>query len=142
MRRTQAHSHTRSRSNVQTLRNVHLRKRVDQHDETDTTGHSPDPLGTTFESPPPPPRRSTHQHFESDYTRRLRTGEGTCDGCITLDHMQQLRDADRSSTAQDNATLALIEDELAAGDEDVDAIYAMVAGVEMDGLDPSTVNEA
>ena len=65
-----------------------------------------------------------------------------CDGCITLDHMQQLRDANCSSTAQDNATLALIEDELATGDEDVNAVYTMVAGVETDGLDPSTVNEA
>ena len=90
---------------------------VNQHDETDTTGHSPDPLGTTFESPPPPPRHSTHQHFESDYMRRLHTGEGTCDGRITLDHMRQLCDADHSSTAQDNAMLALIKDELAAGDE-------------------------
>ena len=36
----------------------------------------------------------------------------------------------------------MIEDELAAGDEDVNAIYAMAAGVETDGLDPSTVNEA
>ena len=59
-----------------------------------------------------------------------------------LDHMWQLRDADRSSTAQDNATLALIEDELATCDEDIDAIYAMAAGVDTDGLDPSTVNKA
>ena len=113
-----------------------------QHVETETIRHSPDPLGTTFETPPPPPHRSTHQRFESDYTRRLCTGEGTHDGRITLDHMWQLRDADRSSTAQDNATLALIEDELAACDEDIDAVYAMAAGVDTDGLDPSTVNEA
>ena len=115
---------------------------VDQHDEMDTIGHSPDPLGTTFESPPPPPCCSTCQHFESDYMRHLCTGEGMRDGRITLNHMWQLHDADRSSTAQDNATLALIEDELAAGDEDVDAIYTMAAGVETDGLDLLMVNEA
>ena len=112
-----------------------------QHVETETIGHSPDPLGTTFETPPPPPRCSTHQHFKSNYTRCLRTGEGTRVGRITLNHMWQLCDADRSSTTQDNATLALIEDELATGDEDVDTIYTMAAGVETDGLDPSTVNK-
>ena len=115
---------------------------VNQHNETDTIGHSPDPLGTTFESPPPPPRRSTRQCFESNYMRCLCTGEGMRDSCITLDHMRQLRDANRSSTAQDNAMLALIEDELAAGNEDVDAVYTMVTGVETDGLDPLMVNEA
>ena len=115
---------------------------VDQHDEMNTIGHSPDPLGTTFESPPPPPHHSTRQHFESDYTRHLHTGEGTRDGRITLDHMWQLRDADCSSTAQDNTTLALIEDELAAGDEDVNTVYTIAAGVETDGLDPLMVNEA
>ena len=113
-----------------------------QHVEMETIRHSPDTLGTTFETPPPPPHRSTRQRFESDYTRRLRTGEGKCDGHITLDHMWELRDTDRSSAAQDNAMLVLIKDELAAGDEDVDAIYAMAAGVDMDGLDPLTVNEA
>ena len=115
---------------------------VDQHVETEMIRHSPDTLGTTFETPPPPPRRSTRQLFESNYTRCLHTGEGKCDGHITLDHMRELRDADRSSAAQDNATLVLIKDELAMGDEDVDAIYAMAAGVDTDGLDPSTVNEA
>lgn len=115
---------------------------VDQHVEMETIRHSPDTLGTTFETPPPPPHRSTRQRFESDYTRRLRTGEGMRDGRITLDHMQELRDADRSSAVQDNTMLALIEDELAAGDEDVNTIYAMAAGVDMDGLDPLTVNEA
>ena len=59
-----------------------------------------------------------------------------------LNHMQQLRDANRSSTAQGNATLVLIEDELAAGNEDVDAVYAMAAGVKMDGLDPLMVHKA
>ena len=115
---------------------------VDQHIETETIRHSPDTLGTTFETPPPPPCRSTRQRFESNYTRRLHTGEGTHDGRITLDHMWELHDADCSSAAQDNAMLALIKDELAAGDEDVDTVYAMAAGVDMDGLDPSTVNEA
>ena len=129
----QQHTDAVQRSSTQT---------VDQHNETDTIGHSPDPLGTTFESPPPPPRHSTRQCFESDYTRHLRTGEGTREGRIMLDHMRQLRDANRSSTAQDNTTLALIEDKLAAGDEDVDTVYAMATGVETDGLDPSTVNEA
>jgi len=109
---------------------------VDQHVEMETIEHAPDPLGTTFKMPPPPPHRSTRQHFESDYTRCLRTGEGT------LDYMRQLRDADRSPSVQDNATLALIEDELATGDEDVDAIYAMAAAVKTDGLNPSMVNEA
>ena len=75
------------------------------------------------------------------YFGTLVTGEGTRDGRITLDHMQQLCDADRSSTAQDNTTLALIEDELAACNEDIDAVYAMATGVDMDGLDPLTVNE-
>ena len=113
-----------------------------QHVEMETIGHSPDPLGTTFKSPPPPPHRSTRQHFKSDYMRHLHTGEGMRDGGIMLDHMQQLHDANRSSTAQGNATLVLIEDELAAGDEDVDAVYAMAAGVKMDGLDPLMVNKA
>ena len=112
-----------------------------QHVETETIGHSPDPLGATFEMPPPPPHHSTCQRFESNYTRHLCTGEGTCDGRIMLDHRWQLCDADCSSTAQDNAMLALIEDELAACDEDINAIYAMAAGVDTDGLDPSTVNE-
>ena len=115
---------------------------VDQHDKTETNRHSPDPLGTTFETPPPPPHRSTCQRFKSDYTRRLHTGEGTRDGRITLDHMRELHDADHSSAAQDNAMLVLIEDELATCDEDADTIYAMAAGVDMDGLDLSTVNEA
>ena len=71
----------------------HSTEMASQHIETETIGHSPDPLGTTFETPPPPPRCSTRQRFESDYTRRLCTGEGTRDGHIMLDHMRQLCDA-------------------------------------------------
>jgi len=116
---------------------------VDQHVKTEMIEHAPDPLGTTFETPPPPPRRSTRQHFELDYTRCLWTGEGTHDGRIMLNYMWQLHDTDCSPSVQDNATLALIEDELAMGNsEGVEDIYAMAAGVEMDGLDPSTVSEA
>ena len=119
---------------------------VEQHAETETASHAPgiDHLGPTFETPPPP-HRSTRQRFESDYTRRLRTGEGTRDSRITLDYMRQLRDGDsrhNSPKSPENATLALIEDELAA-DDDVEDVYAMVAGVsKAKGLDPSTVSKA
>ena len=113
-----------------------------QHVKMETIRHSPDTLGTTFKSPPPPPRHSTRQCFESNSMRHLCTGEGMCDGHITLDHMWQLHDTDRSSTAQDNAMLVLIKDELAAGNEDVNTIYTMAAGVETDGLDALTVNKA
>lgn len=114
--------------------------------EGQTTPERPrtDHLGPTFETPPPL-RRSARQRFESDYVRRLRAGEGTRDGRITLDYMRQLRDSDsrhNSPKSPENATLALIEDELTA-DDDSEDIYAMVAGVsEAEGLDPSTVNEA
>lgn len=114
--------------------------------EGQTTPERPrtDHLGPTFETPPPL-RRSARQRFESDYMRRLRAGEGTRDGRITLDYMRQLRDSDsrhNSPKSPENATLALIEDELTA-DDDSEDIYAMVAGVsEAEGLDPSTVNEA
>ena len=112
---------------------------ADQHVETETIGHSPDPLGTTFETPPPPSCHSTRQCFKSDYTRHLCTGEGMHDGCIiTLDHMCQLQ---MPTTAPDNAMLALIENKLAAGNQDVDAVYAMAAGVETDGLDLLMVNK-
>ena len=119
---------------------------VEQHAEMETASHAPgiDHLGPTFETPPPP-HRSTRQHFESDYTRRLCTREGTCDGRITLNYMRQLHDGDshhNSPKSPENATLALIEDELAA-DDDVEDVYAMVVGVsEAEGLDLSTVSEA
>ncbi|KIK11766.1 hypothetical protein PISMIDRAFT_122094 [Pisolithus microcarpus 441] len=115
-------------------------------EQPETTHHAPrtDHLGPTFETPPPL-RRSARQRFESDYVRRLRAGEGTRDGRITLDYMRQLCDSDsrhNSPKSPENATLALIEDELTA-DDDSEDIYAMVAGVsEAEGLDPSTVNEA
>ena len=43
---------------------------VEQHAEMETASHAPgiDHLGPTFETPPPP-HHSTHQRFESDYTR-------------------------------------------------------------------------
>ena len=75
----------------------------------------------------------------------MHTGEGTCDGRITLDYMRQLHDSDschNSPKSPENATLVLIKDELAT-DNDVEDVYAMVAGVsEAEGLDPSTVSEA
>ena len=75
----------------------------------------------------------------------MRTGEGTRDGHITLDYMRQLHDGDsrhNSPKSPENATLALIEDKLATNN-DIEDIYAMVAGVsEAKGLDPLTVSEA
>ena len=112
----------------------------------ETANHTPevDHLGPTFETPPPA-RRSTCQRFKSDYMRRLQTGKGTCDGCITLDYMRQLRDGDsrhNSPKSSKNATLALIKDELTP-DNDIEDVYAMAAGVsEAEGLNPSTVSEA
>ncbi|KIK14931.1 hypothetical protein PISMIDRAFT_16919 [Pisolithus microcarpus 441] len=98
-----------------------------------------------FETPPPQPRRSNRQHFESDYLRHLREGEGTQDGRITLDYMKQLRENDsrtNSPNSRDNATLAF-EEELAEDGNDSDLVYAMVARTsEAEGLDPSTVHEA
>ena len=47
-------------------------------------------------------------------------GEGTHDGCITLNYMRQLRDGDshhNSPKSPENAMLALIENELAANDD-------------------------
>ena len=59
--------------------------------------------------------------------------------------MRQLCDGNsrhNSPKSPENATLALIEDKLAT-DDDVEDIYAMVAGVsEAEGLDPLTVSEA
>ncbi|KIK13427.1 hypothetical protein PISMIDRAFT_17991 [Pisolithus microcarpus 441] len=103
-----------------------------QPTEQETMHHAPrtDHLGPTFETPPPL-RRSARQRFESDYVRRLRAGEGTRDGRITLDYMRQLCDSDshhNSPKSPENATLALIKDELTADDNSED-IYAMVAGV-------------
>ncbi|KIO03199.1 hypothetical protein M404DRAFT_146019 [Pisolithus tinctorius Marx 270] len=49
-----------------------------------------DPLGDNFKTPPPQPRHSTCQCFESDYMRRLHTGEGTRDGCIPLNFVKEL----------------------------------------------------
>ncbi|KIN98869.1 hypothetical protein M404DRAFT_31015 [Pisolithus tinctorius Marx 270] len=85
----------------------------------------PDPLRDNFETPPPQPRRSTRQHFKSDYMRRLRAGEGTRDGRIPLDFVKEL------------------QEKLAADEDDTNIMYAMVAGMaEAEGLDPSTVCEA
>ena len=47
-------------------------------------------------------------------------GEGTRDGCITLNYMRQLHDGDschNSPKSPENAMLALIENELAADDD-------------------------
>ena len=59
--------------------------------------------------------------------------------------MRQLHDSDschNSPKSPENTTLVLIKDELAT-DNDVEDVYAMVAGVsEAEGLDPSTVSEA
>ncbi|KIK12681.1 hypothetical protein PISMIDRAFT_74503, partial [Pisolithus microcarpus 441] len=112
---------------------------------TEPSGSSFDPLGSNFEMPPPQPRRSSRQHFESDYLRRLREGEGTWDGRITLDYMKQLQENDshtNSPNSRDNATLTF-EEELAEDGNDSDLVYAMVARTsEAEGLDPSTVHEA
>ena len=74
----------------------------------------------------------------------MRTGEGARDGRITLDYMRQLRDGDsrhNSPKSPENAMLALIEDKLATNN-DIEDIYAMVAGVnKAKGLDPLTVSE-
>ena len=71
-------------------------------------------------------------------------GEGTRDSRITLNYMRQLCDSDSchsSPKSPENAMLVLIKDELATNN-DIEDIYAMVAGVsEAEGLDPSTVSK-
>ena len=86
-------------------------KNDDQRTVGDKPETQPDHLGPNFEQPKP--RRSTRQHFDSDWKRRLQAGEGTA---------------------------ALANERERESDEEV--AYAMAAGiVKAKGLDTSTVHE-
>jgi len=93
-----------------------------------------DHLGPNFETPDPqlPPQRSTRQHFESEYFKRLREGEGTVDGR-------------RSKETPTAALSEVLHGGRSKGElpDDDDVVYAMVARIsEAEGLDPSTIDEA
>ena len=96
----------------------------------------PSHLGDRFKPQPPEPvlRRSMCQHFESEYFKQLKAGEGTADGRTT--HLIETAKA---------AIKELFDGTTHTGkcpDDDV-VVFAMVAGVaEAEALNPSTVDEA
>ena len=103
---------------------------------TTPVDHVPSHLGDAFEPPPPEPalQRSTCQHFESEYFKRLNAGEGTTDGRTT-------HPSDTTKTAIEE----LFEGTTQTGecpDDDRD-VFTMVAGVaEVEVLNPLMVDEA
>ena len=107
---------------------------VSQH--TMPGDNTPNHLGNTFEPPPPEPvlRRSTWQHFKSEYFKRLNAGEGTTDGRMT--HLNEMAKAAIKDLFNGTTCTGKCPD-------DDDVIFTMVTGVaEAEALDPSTVDEA
>jgi len=103
---------------------------------TTQTDDPPDHLGDTFEPPPPEPalRRSTRQHFESEYFKQLKAGKGTADGRTT--HPNETAKA---------AIEELFDGTTCTGEcpDDDDIVFVMVAGiVDTEALDLSTIDEA
>ena len=111
------------------------REEVNQHTEPTprTTANTPvDHLGSNFKSPDPQPQlcRSLGQHFESEYFRWLREGQGTVDG----------RKPKETAALTEVLHGGMNEGELPDNDNVVYAIVARVSKAK--GLDPSTINKA
>ena len=96
----------------------------------------PSHIRDRFEPQPPEPvlRRSTHQHFESEYFKQLKAGKGTADGQTT--HPIEMAKATIEELFNGITHMGECPD-------DDDVVFAMVAGVvEVEALDPSTVDGA